>query len=129
MNANLAALAYLLCGVLFILALRGLSSPVTSRRGNQMGMAGMAIAIAVTLATVWKAGDLDTVTVALIGAGVVVGGSIGAVIARRVAMTSMPQLVAAFHSLVGLAACLVAVAAIYTRPPITSTPPAGSSWR
>jgi H+-translocating NAD(P) transhydrogenase subunit beta len=114
MNANVAALAYLLCGVLFILALRGLSSPVTSRRGNQMGMAGMAIAIAVTLATVWKAGDLDTVTVALIGAGVVVGGSIGAVIARRVAMTSMPQLVAAFHSLVGLAACLVAVAAIYT---------------
>jgi NAD(P) transhydrogenase subunit beta len=114
MNANLAALAYLLCGVLFILALRGLSSPVTSRRGNQMGMAGMAIAIAVTLATVWKAGDLDTVTVGLIAAGVLVGGSVGAMIARRVAMTSMPQLVAAFHSLVGLAACLVAVAAIYT---------------
>ncbi|MEO8925590.1 MAG: NAD(P)(+) transhydrogenase (Re/Si-specific) subunit beta [Caulobacteraceae bacterium] len=114
MNANLASLAYLLCGVLFILALRGLSSPVTSRRGNQMGMAGMAIAVAVTLATVWKAGDLDTVTVGLIGAGVLVGGSIGALIARRVAMTSMPQLVAAFHSLVGLAACLVATAAIYT---------------
>src|SRR5450432_4201292 len=114
MNANIAALAYLACGVLFILALRGLSSPVTSRRGNQMGMAGMAIAIAVTLAMVWKAGDLDTVTVGLIGAGVVVGGAIGAVIARRVAMTAMPQLVAAFHSLVGLAACLVAVAAIYT---------------
>ncbi|MDQ2861998.1 MAG: NAD(P)(+) transhydrogenase (Re/Si-specific) subunit beta [Pseudomonadota bacterium] len=114
MNANLGALAYLLCGVLFILALRGLSSPVTSRRGNQMGMAGMAIAVAVTLATLWKAGELDTVTVALIGAGVLVGGSIGAVIARRVAMTAMPQLVAAFHSLVGLAACLVAVAAIYT---------------
>jgi len=114
MNANLASVAYLLCGVLFILALRGLSSPVTSRRGNQMGMAGMAIAIAVTLATVWRAGDLDTVTVGLIGAGVLVGGAVGALIARRVAMTSMPQLVAAFHSLVGLAACLVAVAAIYT---------------
>ena len=114
MNANLASLLYLLCGVLFILALRGLSSPVTSRRGNQMGMAGMAIAIAVTLATVWRAGDLDTVTVGLIGAGVVVGGGVGALIARRVAMTAMPQLVAAFHSLVGLAACLVAVAAIYT---------------
>ncbi|HZL00508.1 MAG TPA: NAD(P)(+) transhydrogenase (Re/Si-specific) subunit beta [Caulobacteraceae bacterium] len=114
MNANLASLAYLLCGVLFILALRGLSSPVTSRRGNQMGMAGMAIAVAVTLATLWKAGTLDTVTLALIGAGVLVGGSIGAVIARRVEMTAMPQLVAAFHSLVGLAACLVAVAAIYT---------------
>jgi H+-translocating NAD(P) transhydrogenase subunit beta len=114
MSANLAALAYLLCGVLFILALRGLSSPVTSRRGNQMGMAGMAIAVAVTLATLWKAGDLDPVTLGLIGVGVVVGGSIGAIIARRVAMTAMPQLVAAFHSLVGLAACLVAVAAIYT---------------
>jgi len=114
MNANLASLAYLLCGVLFILALRGLSSPVTSRRGNQMGMAGMAIAVAVTLATLWKAGALDSVTLALIGAGVLVGGSIGAVIARRVEMTAMPQLVAAFHSLVGLAACLVAVAAIYT---------------
>ena len=114
MNANLASLAYLLCGVLFILALRGLSSPVTSRRGNQMGMIGMAIAIAVTLATLWKTGALDAVTLGLIAGGVAVGGTIGAIIARRVAMTSMPQLVAAFHSLVGLAACLVAVAAIYT---------------
>ena len=114
MNANLASLAYLLCGVLFILALRGLSSPVTSRRGNQMGMIGMAIAVAVTLATLWRTGALDTVTLGLIGVGVAIGGTVGAVIARRVAMTAMPQLVAAFHSLVGLAACLVAVAAIYT---------------
>jgi NAD(P) transhydrogenase subunit beta len=100
--------------VLFILALRGLSSPVTSRRGNQMGMAGMAIAVAVTLATLWSTHALDLVTLALIGGGVVVGGTIGAIIARRVAMTSMPQLVAAFHSLVGLAACMVAVAAIHS---------------
>ena len=114
MNANLAALAYLLCGVLFILALRGLSSPVTSRRGNQMGMAGMAIAVAVTPRHTLEGGrpghrhrEPDRV-------GVLVGGAVGAVIARRVAMTSMPQLVAAFHSLVGLAACFVAVAAIYT---------------
>ena len=114
MNANLASLAYLLCGVLFILALRGLSSPVTSRRGNRMGMIGMAIAVAVTLATLWRTGALDTVTLGLIGVGVAIGGTVGAVIARRVAMTAMPQLVAAFHSLVGLAACLVAVAAIYT---------------
>ena len=114
MNPNLAALAYLLCGVLFILALRGLSSPVTSRRGNQMGMIGMAIAVAVTLATLWRTGALDSVTIGLIGVGVAIGGAIGALIARRVAMTAMPQLVAAFHSLVGLAACLVAVAAIYT---------------
>ena len=114
MNANIASLLYLACGVLFILALRGLSSPVTSRRGNQMGMVGMAIAVAVTLATLWKSGDLDAITLALIVGGVAIGGTIGAVIARRVAMTSMPQLVAAFHSLVGLAACLVATAAIYT---------------
>jgi NAD(P) transhydrogenase subunit beta len=114
MNANLAAILYLVSGVLFILALRGLSSPVTSRRGNQMGMVGMAIAIATTLATLLSQGALDATTLALIVGGVAVGGGVGAVIARRVAMTSMPQLVAAFHSLVGVAACLVAVAAIYT---------------
>ena len=114
MNANLAALLYLLSGVLFILALRGLSSPVTSRRGNQLGMTGMAIAVATTLATLWGQGALDAATLGLIAVGVAIGGTVGAVIARRVAMTAMPQLVAAFHSLVGLAACLVAVAAIYT---------------
>jgi len=87
---------------------------VTSRRGNQLGMIGMAIAVTVTLATLLSAGALDLTTLALIVGGVAIGGTVGAVIARRVAMTSMPQLVAAFHSLVGLAACLVAVAAIYT---------------
>ncbi|MDB5483751.1 MAG: pntB [Caulobacteraceae bacterium] len=114
MYANLASLAYLVCGVLFILALRGLSSPETSRRGNQMGMIGMAIAVAVTLATLAAQGALDGVTLALIAAGIAVGGGVGAMVARRVEMTAMPQLVAFFHSLVGLAACLVAVAAIYT---------------
>ncbi len=114
MNANIAALAYLVSGVLFILALRGLSSPVTSRRGNQMGMIGMAIAVTVTLMTLASERALDPVTIGLILGGVAIGGSIGAIIARRVPMTSMPQLVAAFHSLVGLSACLVAVAAIYT---------------
>ncbi|MGA0603314.1 NAD(P)(+) transhydrogenase (Re/Si-specific) subunit beta [Caulobacter sp. KR2-114] len=114
MNANIAALAYLVSGVLFILALRGLSSPETSRRGNTLGMVGMTIAVGVTLLTLWSGGALDPVTIGLILAGVAVGGGIGAVIARRVPMTSMPQLVAAFHSLVGMAACLVAVAAIYT---------------
>jgi NAD(P) transhydrogenase subunit beta len=113
MNANVAAIAYLVSGVLFILTLRGLSSPVTSRRGNMLGMIGMALAIAVTLGTLWAQGLLDPVTIGLMLGGVIVGGSIGAVIARRVAMTSMPQLVAFFHSLVGLAACLVATAAIY----------------
>ncbi|MFM8444448.1 MAG: NAD(P)(+) transhydrogenase (Re/Si-specific) subunit beta [Methylococcus sp.] len=114
MSANLAAILYLASGVLFILALRGLSSPVTSQAGNRNGMIGMALAVGVTLVTLFSQGKLDALTVGLILAGVGVGGVIGAVIARRVAMTSMPQLVAAFHSLVGLAACLVAVAAIYT---------------
>ncbi len=114
MNANLAALLYLASGVLFILALRGLSSPATSRRGNQLGMTGMVIAVGTTLATLAGQGVLDAVTLLLILVGVVIGGGAGAVIARRVAMTAMPQLVAAFHSLVGLAACLVAVAALYT---------------
>ncbi len=114
MNANIAALLYIASGVLFILALRGLSSPTTSQAGNRNGMIGMAIAVGVTLATLWGQGALDLITLALIGAGVAVGGVVGAVIARKVAMTSMPQLVAAFHSLVGMAACLVAVAAIYT---------------
>ncbi len=113
MNANLAALAYLASGVLFILTLRGLSSPVTSRRGNQMGMFGMALAIATTLATLAAQGLLDPVTIGLMLGGVILGGSAGAIIARRVQMTAMPQLVAAFHSLVGLAACLVATAAIF----------------
>ena len=114
MNANIAAIAYLISGVLFILALRGLSSPETSRQGNALGMAGMAIAVTVTLLTLFSGGKLDTLTIGLILGGVAIGGTVGAVIARRVPMTSMPQLVAAFHSLVGLAACLVAVAAIYT---------------
>jgi H+-translocating NAD(P) transhydrogenase subunit beta len=114
MNANLAAIAYLISGVLFILALRGLSSPETSRRGNRFGMIGMAIAIATVLLTLWGQQALDPITLGLIVVGVAIGGSVGAVIARRVPMTAMPQLVAAFHSLVGLSACLVAVAAIYT---------------
>jgi NAD(P) transhydrogenase subunit beta len=114
MNANLAAILYIVSGVLFILALRGLSSPVTSQAGNRNGMIGMAIAVGTTLATLWSQGALDVITLGLILGGVAVGGGVGAVIARKVPMTSMPQLVAAFHSLVGMAACLVAVAAIYT---------------
>jgi NAD(P) transhydrogenase subunit beta len=113
-NANLAAIAYLISGVLFILALRGLSSPETSRRGNKLGMIGMAIAVGTVLLTLWGQHALDAVTLGLIIVGVAIGGGVGAVVARRVPMTAMPQLVAAFHSLVGLAACLVAVAAIYT---------------
>jgi NAD(P) transhydrogenase subunit beta len=109
MNASLAAILYLVSGVLFILALRGLSSPVTSRQGNLFGMIGMALAVGVTLLLV----RLDGLTVGLILAGVAVGGLIGAVIANKIQMTEMPQLVAAFHSLVGLAAVAVAVSALY----------------
>src|SRR6266700_4072050 len=110
MNANLAAVLYLVAGVLFILSLRGLSSPASSRRGNFLGMGGMAIAVATTLAAHPPADGIGWVLVIL---GVAIGGSVGAVIARRVPMTSMPELVAAFHSLVGMAAVLVAAGAFY----------------
>ena len=110
MNANLAAVLYLVAGVLFILALRGLSNPASSRRGNLFGMVGMAIAIVTTLAAHPPAG---LGAWALVVFGMALGGGIGAVIARRVPMTSMPELVAAFHSLVGMAAVLVAAGALY----------------
>ncbi|WP_374274889.1 NAD(P)(+) transhydrogenase (Re/Si-specific) subunit beta [Brevundimonas sp.] len=113
MTASIAALAYLVAGVLFILSLRGLSSPETSRRGNTLGMVGMALAVGVTLLTLGASRALDPLTLGLIVGGVVVGGGLGALIAGRVQMTQMPQLVAAFHSLVGLAACLVAIGAVY----------------
>ena len=109
MSANIAALLYLAAAVLFIMSLRGLSSPESSRQGNYYGMAGMAIAIVTTLL-------LATPSIAsagLIIVGMAVGGGIGAVIAQRIPMTAMPQLVAAFHSLVGMAAVLVAAAALY----------------
>ncbi|MGE3303910.1 MAG: NAD(P)(+) transhydrogenase (Re/Si-specific) subunit beta, partial [Hyphomonadaceae bacterium] len=109
MNANIAAIAYLASGVLFILALRGLSSPETSRQGNFYGMLGMGIAIATTLLSF----TLDPLTIALIVGGVAVGGGVGAVLANKIKMTAMPQLVAAFHSLIGLAAVAVATAAFY----------------
>jgi NAD(P) transhydrogenase subunit beta len=110
MSPDLVALLYLVAGVLFILALRGLSSPETSRRGNYMGMAGMAIAVLTTLAV---AQPQEPLTWAMIVGGVALGGGIGATIARRIPMTAMPELVAAFHSLVGMAAVLVAAAAFY----------------
>ncbi len=110
MNADVTALCYLAAGVLFILALRGLSNPETSRRGNLLGMIGMAIAIATTLASHPPVGFGAWVLVVV---GMSLGGGAGAVIARRVPMTSMPELVAAFHSLVGMAAVLVAAGALY----------------
>jgi len=101
------AFAYLVSGVLFILALRGLSSPATSRQGNRFGMAGMLIAVVTTLIT-HQIASLPEILIAI-----VIGGGIGFVTARRIQMTAMPQLVAAFHSLVGLAAVLVGIAAYF----------------
>ncbi|MBB3951556.1 NAD(P)(+) transhydrogenase (Re/Si-specific) subunit beta [Aureimonas jatrophae] len=109
MSASFASFLYLVSGVLFILALRGLSHPSTSRQGNLYGMVGMALAIVTTLFLARPSfGGL-----VLIALGLGLGGGAGAVIARRIAMTAMPQLVAAFHSLVGLAAVMVAAAALY----------------
>ncbi|MEJ0051213.1 MAG: NAD(P)(+) transhydrogenase (Re/Si-specific) subunit beta [Methylovirgula sp.] len=110
MSGNLAALLYLASGVLFIIALRGLSSPATSRRGNFAGIIGMAIAIVTTLLYRIPSGLSAWIFVA---AGIAIGGGIGAWRARTVAMTAMPQLVASFHALVGLAAVFVAAGALY----------------
>jgi NAD(P) transhydrogenase subunit beta len=106
MTANLAAILYLIAGVCFIMALRGLSSPASARRGNLFGIVGMVIAIGTTLA---QPGVEDYLWVVI---GIAVGGVIGIVIALKIKMTAMPQLVAAFHSLVGLAAVLVAASAL-----------------
>jgi NAD(P) transhydrogenase subunit beta len=108
MSPSLTAIAYLVAGVLFILALRGLSSPVSARSGNRFGIIGMAIAIVATLLRSGMSGS----GYALIFAGIIIGGAIGVVVARRIQMTALPQLVAAFHSLVGLAAVFVAAAAL-----------------
>ncbi len=110
MSGNLAALLYLASGVLFIFALRGLSSPATSRRGNFAGIIGMAIAVVTTLLYRMPSGLSAWIFVI---AGIAIGGGIGAWRARTVAMTAMPQLVASFHALVGLAAVFVAAGALY----------------
>jgi len=104
-SSNLVALAYLVASVFFILALKGLSSPTSARRGNLFGVIGMVIAVATTLTI--------TTNWVLIVAGIAVGAVIGSVIAKRVPMTSMPEMVAFMHSLVGLAAVLIAIAAVH----------------
>ena len=107
MSANLSAILYLVSGVLFILALRGLSSPETSRQGNLFGIIGMLIAVTVTFLSV---GNFSSGFIYVL-IFLAVGGSIGAFIAYRIPMTAMPELVAGFHSLVGLAAVFVAISA------------------
>jgi len=116
MSENMSAFAYLIASVCFILALRGLSHPESSRRGNMLGMIGMVIAIATTLV------DPNVVSYPIIIVGLLIGGSIGAVVAMKIEMTALPQLVAAFHSLVGLAAVLVASAALYSPEAYFSVP-------
>ena len=110
MTPNLAASLYLISGVFFILALRGLSSPETSRQGNFFGILGMVIAISVTFLSF----DISLNVLAFVISTLAIGGFIGAIIAYRISMTAMPQLVAGFHSLVGLAAVLVALSAFYS---------------
>ncbi len=111
MGASFSAYLYLVAAVMFIMALRGLSSPETARAGNLYGMGGMAIAILTTISMP------EVTSYGLIIAGIIIGGGIGAFIAMRIQMTALPQLVAAFHSLVGLAACAVAAAAFYNPTP------------
>ena len=106
-SANLAAVFYLVSGILFILALRGLSSPDTSRQGNYFGITGMVIAIIVTFLSV---GNFSTSLIYVL-IFLLIGGAIGAFIAFKIPMTAMPELVAGFHSLVGLAAVFVAISA------------------
>jgi NAD(P) transhydrogenase subunit beta len=105
MSSNQVALAYLVASIFFILSLKGLSSPVTARRGNLFGIGGMALAVLTTLAI--------TGNWTLVVLGIAAGGTVGAVVARRIQMTAMPELVAAMHSLVGLAAVLIAIAAVH----------------
>ena len=107
MNGSLPAIAYLVAGVCFIMALRGLSSPTTARRGNIFGIAGMAISVLTTL----MLPAITGLSLLWIVVAVAIGGAVGTGVALKIVMTALPQLVAAFHSLVGLAAVLVAAAA------------------
>ena len=111
-SANITATLYLVTGILFIMALRGLSSPETSRTGNFFGILGMSLAIVVTLLSL---GDIQQIkeNIFYILIPIIIGGLIGGLIAFRVSMTAMPQLVAGFHSLVGLSAVLVGIVAFY----------------
>ena len=112
MNPTITAFLYLASGVCFIMALRGLSSPDSARKGNRFGMIGMLIAVATTVALP------QVQSYSMIIGGIVLGGAIGTVLALRIQMTALPQLVAAFHSLVGLAACMDT--RVSSQPPLAS---------
>ena len=123
MSSNLAAVGYLVAAVCFIMALRGLSSAATSRMGNRYGMAGMTLAVVITLLALPNAGFVSYLLILI---AIAIGGGIGFVVAKRIEMTAMPQLVAAFHSLVGLAAVFVATAAFLNPWDFHITNPDGS---
>ncbi len=113
MSINLVVLLYLVASICFIQALKGLSHPTTSIKGNRFGMAGMAIAVITTAALIYKLANDNAFGLSYVLAGLVVGGGIGTVMAKRVEMTKMPELVAFMHSMIGLAAVFIAVAAVY----------------
>jgi H+-translocating NAD(P) transhydrogenase subunit beta len=113
MSINLVVLLYLVASVFFIEALKGLSHPTTSIRGNRFGMIGMAIAVFTTAALIYKLANDSAFGLSYVLAGLVIGGGIGAVMAKRVEMTKMPELVAFMHSMIGLAAVFIAVAAVF----------------
>ena len=113
MSMNLVTLLYLVASVCFIQALKGLSHPTTSRRGNLFGMLGMALAVFTTVGLIYKLGaELATDGIAYVIVGLLIGGSAGAIMAKRVEMTKMPELVAFMHSMIGLAAVFIAIAAV-----------------
>src|SRR5512145_29066 len=113
MSLNLVVLLYLVASICFIQALKGLSHPSTSRLGNTFGMVGMAIAVATTVALIYKlAPQMATVGMGWVILGLLIGGTAGTIMAKRVEMTKMPELVAFMHSMIGLAAVFIAVAAV-----------------
>ena len=113
MSMNLITLLYLVASVCFIQALKGLSHPTTSRRGNLFGMIGMGIAVLTTVGLIFKLGsELATAGIGYVIVGLLIGGSVGTVMAKRVEMTKMPELVAFMHSMIGLAAVFIAIAAV-----------------
>ena len=113
MSMNLITVLYLVASVCFIQALKGLSHPTTSRRGNLFGMIGMAIAVLTTVGLIYKLGsELAVQGLGFVIVGLLVGGSVGTLMAKRVEMTKMPELVAFMHSMIGLAAVFIAIAAV-----------------
>ncbi|MEG2797396.1 MAG: NAD(P)(+) transhydrogenase (Re/Si-specific) subunit beta, partial [Pseudomonas sp.] len=113
MSMNLVTTLYLIASICFIQALKGLSHPTTSRRGNLFGMLGMGLAIITTVGLIYKLGaELATAGIGYVIVGLLVGGTAGSIMAKRVEMTKMPELVAFMHSMIGLAAVFIAIAAV-----------------